>query len=532
MSLLDETYTAMADVNLWLKLQTGDNLKLSDVPSIVPLRWDFFKQQWPFIKQNIIDGSSDYIDPDFLKQQVDDFSKFIESQRNVKASTNPLSGGDVFHTYYSIFDSIDIDIVNLSNEENDVLEALKARVNAFSKNDFVVRKNTIKDYRDRLVDIYGLNDTDYNNAYNRSSISAQSTATIPNLNEISIYHNFLNTIDFILSNLFAVDSAFDPFALAKANANNPEINVGQYASGQLVRLQFGESLQDLAQRYLGDRDKWLDIALANGLKPPFIDEIGERLSLISNATGNQINIAAIDLDGHLNIEKFYVNQPVFLKSNVEIFSDQRSIVSIKEIPISGEIILELDGESDLDKYKSADSAYIRIYKSSTTNSKFYTLIPNQSTLDNPRQEETPWFLSKNASDEKNTKIDINLNTSGDLSFSSNGDLFLSYGLDNAIQAIKLKMVTELGSLKQHPEYGLVNVLGLNNADTNDIRDLLSSSIRDQVESDPRFDRLESISVDYIVGTTNNSPSGFSISIVARLAGSSTVVPISFSVDYR
>lgn len=532
MSDLNKVYVAMADIRLWFKIQSNEDLYLSDVPSLIPLRWNYFKSEWQFIKQSLIDSADSYFDPDTLKSQIEQFSNFIESQRNVIGVSNPLSGDTSFYRFYSVYDNLPINSINLTNEEDAILRDVIAKTTAYSKQDFVSRRNTIRDYRDKLADIYTLSDSDYNLAYGRSSVPSQTPPTIVNSNELLNFHKFIGTIDFILANLYAVDTALDPFAIARANANNPEIDIGQYAGGKMVRLQYGENLQDLADRFFNDRSKWIDIALANGLKPPFVDEIGERLNLLSNGNSNQINISPTDLSGNLNIEKLYINQPIFLKSDIELFPDQRSVISIKEVPVSGEIILELDGEANLDKYKTADNAYIRIYKPNTTNSQFYTLIPTVDPPTNPRQEETPWFLAKSADDEKNAKIDFSLSEAGDLNLSTNGDLSLSYGLSNATQAIKLKMVTELGSLKYHSDYGLINVIGSSNSNIEDIKELIVASISDQVAADPRFDRLETLTVDYLVGTTSTSAAGLAISLTVRLAGSQTILPISFTVNYR
>lgn len=533
MAVIDAAYAAMADINMWLKLQSGDDIKLSDAPSIIPLRWPYFKNNWNFIKQDLQDRAYDYFDPDFLLSQVEEFSTFIDSQRNINGATNPLAGAEILHRFYAIFDSLNVNSVDMTNEEEQVLEALQAKISAFSKRDFVERKNIIRDYRDRLSDIYTLADDDYNRAYSKSSVPSQTPATIVNINEIATMHEFLDNIDFILANLFAVDNALDPFAIARANANNPEVTIGQYSGGSLVRLKFGESLQDLARKYLGDRDRWIDIALANGLKPPYIDEIGERLELLSNGNGNQINIASTDQSGKLNIEKFYINQPIFLKSNVELFPDQRSIVSLKQIPVSGEIVIELDGDLDLSKYKVAEGAHVRIYAPNTVNSQFYVLIPTTNPPSNPRAEEIPWFLAKSSDDEKNAKIDFALSTQGDINFSPNGDLTLSYGLDNAVQALKMKMSVQLGELRRHTEYGLINVIGQKNNDITGLRSVLTDSINKQISADPRFSRVESISIEYLV--TKDAPTGatgMAISLVARLAGSDTIIPISFTINYN
>lgn len=531
MATINEAYKSIADINLWLKVQSGDDLMLADLPSVIPLRWSYFRDSWEFIKPGLISKLSSVANPDFLNEQINDFSKFIESQRTSTSKLNPLQDARQFFKYYAIFDNMSIGSINLSNQEQQIADSEIARVSNFSKNNFINAKKQIIEYRDRVSDIYGLSDPNYNLAFNKNSIPAQLSATIVEINFLLTLQNSIKTIDFILANLFAVDTSLDPFALARANANNPQVDIGQYKSGKLVKINYGESLESLAYRYLGDSNKWIDIAIANGLKPPYIDEVGIRIPLLSNGSGNQINLTEADVNGNLNIDRLYINQPVFLQSSTEVLVDQRTIINIRQIPVSGEIIIELDGDKNMDIYKTVDQAYIRVFAPNTINSSFYILIPSTEPLSDDRNEEVPWFLAKSAEDEKRTKVDIAINDDGDLILTPNGDIRLSYGLDNAIQAIKLKIVTELGSLRYHPTFGLVNILGLKNLDIEGIKELLVESILSQIESDDRFDRVENISVNY--GANNATTSGVAavfISLSVRLVGGTKVIPISFTVN--
>jgi len=530
MATVNEAYNSIADVNLWLRARGGDDLTLADIPSIVPLRWPYFRDNWEFIKPDLVANIADDVNPDFLNQQIEDFSKFIESQRT-STKINPFQDSQTFYRFYQVFNNVLIEAISLTNEEQRIINNELTRVTNFSKNNFIDAKQNIINYRDRVTDTYGLSDPDYNKAFNKSSIPPQINATIVEANYLLTLEESIRTCDFILANLFAVDNAIDPFALARANANNPDINIGQYKSGKLVKINYGESLESLANRYLGDPNKWLDIAIANGLKPPYIDEVGVRIPLLSNGSNNQINLSETDISGQLNIDKLYINQQVFLQSTAEVVVDQRSIISIKQVPVSGEIILELDGPRNMNIYKIVDQAYIRVFAANTINSSFYVLIPSPEALPDDRNDEVPWFLAKSADDEKRAKIDLALGPNGDLTFTTNGDVKLSYGLDNAIQAIQLKIVTELGSLRYHPTFGLVNVIGNKNLDIDAIRGLIVESINSQIEADGRFDRVENLSVEYLVNSTASQGVGaIAISLSVRLAGGTQTIPISFTVN--
>jgi len=529
MATLNETYQGIANMNLWLKQRSGDPIMLSDIPTIIPLRWAYFRDNWEFIRPGLQNRVSSYFDPDFMNAQIIDFGTFITSQRY--SAVNPFSNSIVFFKFYAIFDNVQIEGISLTNEEKLLMKNTIEAVKIYSKNDFMRIKSTVAAFRDTYADTVGLDDSQYDLTYNKSPIAAQTTATIVDVNFLLTLQGAINTANFILANLFAVDVSIDPFALARANANNPNVNIGSYASGFLVRLNYGDNLEALAFKYLNDPDKWLDIAIANGLKSPYIDEVGVMIPLLANGNGNQMNIAGTDVSGNLNIDRFYINQPVFLQSSTQLVVDQRSIVNIRQIPVSNEIIIELDGPSNLNIYRTADNANVRVYLPNTINSSFYVLIPSSIPLDDDRKEEIPWFLAKSADDEKRAKVDIAIDASGEINFMPNGDLKLSFGLENAIQAMKLKVITELGSLRYHPTYGLVSVIGKINSDVDAVKSLIVESLTVQVAADPRFDRIETLDVEYVASNTGaTGVSAIAVIMSVRMAGGNKVLPISFTVN--
>ena len=530
MATLAQAYQSIANVNLWFKLQTGDELLLTDVPSVIPLRWNYFKTSWNTILPDLLTKVSAYTFPDLFAQQLNDFTNFIDIQRNSESVVNPLSDIKTIFRFYTVFDNIAINSINLSNEENALVTSTTTAVSLYTKNDFIALKENIVDYRDRQADILGLTDATYNSTVNRSPVATQMTASVADISYLETLQASIQSVDFILSNLFAVDVAVDPFALARANANNPDVNIGQYSSGQLVRFNYGDDLEALAYRYLGDPNKWIDIAIANGLQPPYIDEVGQAVPLQANGSGNQINITATDSNGVDNSTKFYFNQTIFLQSTAQPFADQRNIISIEQIPVTGDLIITLDGDSNLDEYKTVDNAYVRVYAPHTANSALFILIPSTQPLPNQRQETVPWFLAKSAQDEKQAGIDLLLTANDDIAFTANNDIALSYGLQNAVQAMRLKIVTELGELRYHPGFGLVNVIGSKNNNLDAIKGSIISSLTNSVAQDSRFDRIESLNVFYQANT--GSGSLFAINLEVRLAGSSDqVIPISFTINY-
>ena len=529
MATIAQAYQSIANINLWFKLQNGTQLVLTDVPSIIPLRWTYFSQNWNIILPTLQALVPAYQFSDLFAQQLIDFTNFVDVQRNNVSVINPLTGIDTLYRFYTVFDNIQIKSISLTTQEQTILTNSITTVSQYTRNDFVGLQDNIISYRDAQADIIGLTDATYNTTYNRNAITAQTTAQVQSIEYLETLQASIQTIDFILANLFAVDTAVDPFALARANANNPAINIGQYSSGQLVKFQYGDDLESLATRYLGDPNRWIDIAIANGLQPPYIDEIGQTVPLEANGSGNQINIAATDANGNDNSEKFYVNQTIFLQSNSLPFPNQRNISSINVVSSNGDLVLTLTGPANLNLYTTADTATVLVYAPDTVNSNLFVLIPSQDPLPNNRQETVPWFLAQSAEDERRMGIDLLIGVNDDLVFTPNNDLSLSYSLANASQAMKLKIVTELGELRYHQGFGLVNVIGNKNNNISNVQTAITNSLLNQVGQDSRFDRVESLNVSYLAGA--NSPSMLVIDMSVRLAGGTSVIPISFSVNY-
>ena len=526
----EKAQKAFTDLNIWFKINNDEQITLADMPELIRLRWNYFRDNWNFISQQYVDAVSRYRDPDKLANEIIVFTEFINSQRNSKIKKNPFDSSDILYRFYSIFDNTPIDSVAMTLDERTTVNNKIEMIRSFTRRDFLSMRSEFQAERDAIADRVGASDPDYNKAFNRSSQASRVDIKNRDINKIYEIQQTIKAIDFILANSFSLESSVvDPFALARTNANNNEINIGSYVSGSLTRLNYGEDLQSLAKRTLGDPDKWIDIAIANGLKAPYIDEVGEKILLVSNASGNQINIPPIS-NNTFNIDKVFIGQIVLLKSDTQNFPEQRTILNIKEIPISGEIVIELSGEQDLSRYQVSDFAHIRIYKPNTVNSGFYILIPSTEPLSEFDKKETPWFLKGDDAVAKKQRVDLNINNDGDINLNSTGDLQLSYSLDNSIQAIKLKLMVELGELRRHSDFGLVNVYGETNNNIEDVRSTLINSISNSVSQDPRFDGIEDFNIVYNNSLDANTPSYFSITIVVRLAGTDNLVPITFTVN--
>ena len=526
MSLINQAFIDLGELRIWFNDKSGVSIKLADMQEIIPLRWNYFKENWEFILGPLTNSISAYPYPDMLKKQLESLTELIRIQRHdANKKVNPFSRKGILSDYYAVWDSISLDSIPLTKEETSIADNKVKRIRRFIKTDFVRIRQSLVGGRDEISDTIGLSDTDYNATFDRSSTPQLRSARIKDISDMQTLQEAIGTVDYILANTASLTTTnVDPFALARLNANNPDVEIVTGLSGQLVRMYFGDSLQTLATRYLGSPDRWLEIAIANGLKPPYVDEIGEAIPIASNGSDSQLNIARLDGNSVSNRNKLYINQVVFLQSDTVKFPDQRSILNIKEIPISGEIVLELSREPNLSQYQTIDSAHIRVFKPNTINSNFMVLIPSPSPANNPSStKETPFFLLSKGEDEKRAGVDLLLDSTNDITFTSSGDFQLSYGLSNAIQAMQLKLMAERGQSTRHLEFGLPSVIGVRANDTAAIKNALITGINDVVGGDSRFSRIETLDVAVGQGSAI-------ISLVVRLAGTGTQVPISFTIN--
>jgi hypothetical protein len=525
MSQVDKAFSSLSELKIWYNDRSGKPLTLADMPEIIPTRWNYFRDNWEFVVEDLKKKVATYSYPDLLTAQIDSLSQLIRIQRHeANRKVNPFSKKTILTDYYSVWESINVASIPMTKEEETVTANKLNKVRRFIKTDFERIRADLANGRDEISDTVGLSDSDYNLTFDRSSVAQLRSARIKDVTDMQTLQKAIITVDYILANTAGLSTTnVDPFALARANANNPDIEIRTALSGQLVRMHFGDSLQDLASRYLGNADRWIEIAIANGLRPPYIDEIGQAVPLISNGSGSQINIAGLDVDGKPNRDKVYINQVVFLQSNVVKFPDQRTILSIKEVPISGELVIELSGEANLGLYQTVDNAHVRVFKPNTINSNFMVMLPSENPVSNQSTKEVPFFLASKSEDEKRAGVDLLLTADNDLSFTASGDLQLSYGLSNAMQAIQLKMVSEKGQNPRHPSFGLPAILGARATDPTVIKNALVTGINDMVNADSRFSRVETIDVTVRQGSAI-------ISLVVRLAGSGSLLPLNFAVN--
>ena len=283
----------------------------------------------------------------------------------------------------------------------------------------------------------------------------------------------------------------------------------------IVPVPMNTTIEGIAAKYLGDPNRWIEIATLNKLEEPYIDAIGFQLPLVSNAIGRQVIVTS--------------NQNLFLGQTITLMGvnqiqQSRHITNITALP-NGNYLLTLDGLPNLDNFTTANNSYVQAYLPNTVNWMQKIYIP--STLEPAQLEGQVNVILPSTVQLANDPLSqisgvdwlINPET-GDLVLDNFGNFQLAYGMTTIIQWLYLLFQTVLNSFLIHPEFGIGVAPGVSIADI-DLQQLYAQ-INQQIVNDPRFAGVTNLQIQA-------SPPSLGITLGVQIAGTTGIFPVSFSL---
>lgn len=413
---------------------------------------------------------------------------------------------------FELFNNVELSSLVLTPEQQMAINDELENASLITQDDILSFRRVLLDLALDISNNFGAGDETYAKIYNRPIPKKRIAPMTIEENEVmlAIYDAIQACSILTSTSLFNDAKIENSLEYVGGLANEAGVNFEQYVSKKLVPVPFGLTIEEIAVRYLQDSNQWIEIATLNNLNAPYIDEEGYSYNLLSNASGRQLNVNDVG-------QRLYVGQKIILSSsNVPMFI--RRIVDVEQIS-DNNYLITFDGEDDLDKLQTIHGARIQGYLAATVNSQDQIYIPTNDASEMDDRIQTPAAF-KNDTLTKISKIDWLLTEDGDVAINGVGDIRLANGLNNLIQALKLKIVTEKNTLMRHLDYGLGIKAGISIADIE--RGDLYRSLETMILQDERFANISRMQVS-IEGPK------ITIDIAVTLANNSGVLPISFSV---
>jgi len=413
---------------------------------------------------------------------------------------------------FDFFDKISLDDIRLSPEQEASIEDEIEKTRLLTVNDFRDIKADLLNLANQIADNFGAGNTTYSSIYGLPDPKERALPLSAEENEIlnSIFEA-IQTIDLLTATKQFDDlNSEDPLEFVGGLATESGIDFLNSPSKLAVPVPFGSTIEEIAGRYLQDSSRWLEIVTINKLRSPYIDEEGFFYNFLSNASGRQINVDDTE-------DKLYIGQSIVLLSNtIPAFS--RKITNLEKIG-ENNYLVTVDGLNNLDTLTTADNARLQAYLPGTVNSQNQIYIPtSEPSESDDRTYEIPGISDNKLA--KLSKVDILLTDNFDVAINSVGDFRLANGLTNLIQALKLKIRTQKGSILRHLDYGLGLEHGVSVADIEN--GVIINELNKMIAEDGRFQSITSI-------TVRLSGSSLLIDMSVQLANQTGVLPINFDL---
>lgn len=386
------------------------------------------------------------------------------------------------------FNEITLDKLSLSDNLQIKIQQEKDRVFALTRQDFENYRNYINEFSRDMATYFGLGSKTYDKVTGAVGVAYPKFIKQPDRTELDILFSFRQLAQildqFCAQDTYQTDTIIDSFNFVGRLAESANIAFDISPGKTAVPVVYGATIDQIAFQYLGDEKRAAEIITLNRLSPPFIDEDGLFQKLNNNGLTNSFVIS--------NADNLYIGQKVILSSfTVPQFS--RQIMDIKGLS-STSFLITVDGKSDLARLKTNDNAQVQYFSPGTVSSRDLIYIPSAIPPSDVPQRLKP--IPRYTPDDDKliavSKIDLALSTDNDIIMDKAGNAALSAGMANLVQALKLKMITPIGSLLKHPSYGFAVPTGINVSDITAA--LIKERMFDTIVSDSRFTNASNLQV--------------------------------------
>jgi hypothetical protein len=412
---------------------------------------------------------------------------------------------------HAIFAEIKVGDLRLPPATTRAISAERERVRALGRADFEARRDALFQVQLDAADALGAGSAAYNAAAGRPAPPSVSAASDQQHAALAALLSACQELDRLAASGATDRPASNLFDFVGELARRSGIDYRSAASKRLVPLPYGSSLEALASRYLGDPDRWMEIAALNGLRAPYVDEEGFDLPLLSNGSNDEVVVA--------DASQLSYGQLVSLSSTTTSGTQRRILGVIQVAP--GQVVLKLDGDPDLSRFTVPGGSVVHAYLPGTVNSQQMVAIPDQEQPDEVDFDGKAVPGAGPTATLQVGGVDLLMTQAGDAAIAPDGDWRLAVGPAAAAQSLLAFIRTRRGSLLHAPGFGMAVPAGVSVADLS-ARDVAAGA-RELTSFNPSFAGVTAVAVSRAGPTTL-------VTLDAKLRGAPQRLPLSFEVQ--
>lgn len=413
--------------------------------------------------------------------------------------------------YYDFLKTVQVGSLQLAPATTRAVVAERERVRQLTRLDFERLRDQVVRLQADFSDAVGAGSAVYNATYGRPAPTSTKTPTPRDFQAIYAMNRVVMEFNRLAASTHTVAAPPTTMDYVAGLAARSGIAFTVPRSKFAVPFPYGHTLEQVAARYLGDPDRWMEIAALNGLRAPYVDEAGFYLPLQVNGKGQDLVVA----DG----SGLFVGQRIWLSSQTAARTTRR-VTAVREVA-PGTVRVTVDGDP-VDAYLVLAGAAVHAFLPDTVNSQQVVYLPSDSdpgTADYgakaiPGLNEFDLLLEVGGQD-------LLLTSTNDLVITPDGDQRLAVGLQNIVQDARLALGTVQGKLPRHPGYGLPLQIGQSLADL-DAAAILKAA-KNLFLDQPAFNGL--VSADVVT----NGPTT-QVALTLNIRGLSQPVPVTLAVS--
>lgn len=427
------------------------------------------------------------------------------------ASASGLPSSSGANDIISAYQTINISDLNLNQAQLQTVTDYENSISLYTVDDIIQNLQVIQDVEFKLSNIFAGGDPEYNQIYGKPPPSSRSYPMTDD--EYAILQTFYDTEQFLqgltATNELNSRNITDTYTYVQSLAQASNIPFQDASSKVRYPVPFGLTIEEISGRYLGDPNRWNEIATLNNLAEPYIDEAGFFYPMLTNPLGRDLNVGQVD--------NLFIGQPLEIVATGQ--PTLRSTITKIEKIAPNNYIVTIEDTFALGAYTTANNAKIHAYLPATVNSMNFIWVPTQEQVPDT-------FVTRPIPSTQNdalttlSKIDLLLTDQLDIAIDQFGNFKLAYGMSNLLQALKVKLSTVQGSLISHPTFGAAVPVGTSFADFSSGQ-VYNNMLR-SVQEDPRFAGLDKLNIEIV-------PPSMKMSLSARIANGLGIFPLSFNL---